>query len=182
MLKNVRLSFNDLFEARGFEGGTPKFSATVLIPKGSATYDELIAHVRNVAKAQWADKAAAILKTCEANLQRWPLKDGDTAADAEGNPRQGWEGQYALKGSNAVQPLVIGRDRLPLTAQSGKPYSGCYVNIKLDVWAQDNRYGKAINVKLLGIQFWDDGERFGSADSIAKADDFETAETDVPWE
>lgn len=188
MLKNVRLSFNDLFEARAFEGGTPKFSATVLIPKDSDTHKELLTHIRQVAKAQWADKAPAILRTCEGNTQRWPLKDGDLAVDAEGNQRQGWDAHWAIKGSSPTRPLIINRDRSQLTEQDGKPYSGCYVNVKLDIWAQDNKFGKAINVKLLGIQYWAEGERFGSSGSVAKEDDFEAAQNDdgfdmddTPW-
>ena len=36
---------------------------------------------------------------------------------------------------NALRPLVVDVDKSPLTAQDGKPYSGCYVNASLELWA-----------------------------------------------
>ncbi|MNP47458.1 hypothetical protein D3C76_1415120 [compost metagenome] len=65
------------------------------------------------------------------------------------------------------------RDRTQLTAQEGKPYSGCYVNVIVDIWAQDNSYGKRINAQLQGIQFVRDGEAFSGGGTSADASDFE---------
>ena len=36
------------------------------------------------------------------------------------------------------------RDRSPLTEKDSKPYAGCYVNAKLQLWTQDNQHGKGI--------------------------------------
>ena len=32
-------------------------------------------------------------------------------------------------------------------------YSGCYVNGKVDIWGQDNKYGKRVNAKLIAVQY-----------------------------
>lgn len=37
-------------------------------------------------------------------------------------------------------------------------YSGCFVNAKINLWAQKNTYGKRINCELIAIQFASDGE------------------------
>jgi hypothetical protein len=68
---------------------------------------------------------------------------------------------------------VIDRDKSPLTAEDGKPYSGCYVNCSLELWAQDNSYGKRINAQLGGVQFFKDGDAFSGGGSAADADDFD---------
>jgi hypothetical protein len=78
----------------------------------------------------------------------------------------------AGQGESKGRPLVIDRNRDPLTAADGKPYSGCYVNVSIDVWAQDNKYGKRINAQLKGIQFVRDGDAFGGG-APASPDEFE---------
>ncbi len=72
--------------------------------------------------------------------------------------------------ANSARPVVCNRDRSPLTKADGKPYGGAYVNLKVDVWAQDNNYGKRINAKLLVVQFVADGEAFGGG-AVGRAED-----------
>jgi len=43
------------------------------------------------------------------------------------------------------------------------PYSGCYVNATVIVWAQDNDHGKRVNAQIKAVQFFKDGEAFGAA-------------------
>jgi hypothetical protein len=69
-------------------------------------------------------------------------------------------------------PTVIDRDRSPLSAKSGRPYAGCFVNASIELWAQDNNYGQRVNAQLRGIQFYADGDSF-SAGRPADADEFE---------
>lgn len=71
-------------------------------------------------------------------------------------------------------PTIVDQARNTLSARSGKPYAGCYVNASLEFWAQDNAYGKRINCTLRGIQFLRDGDSF-SAGRPADADEFEDA-------
>ncbi|WP_244126983.1 ssDNA-binding protein, partial [Xylella fastidiosa] len=63
-------------------------------------------------------------------------------------------------------------DRTPLAAQDGRPYAGCYVNANIELWAQDNNYGKRINASLGGVQFLRDGEAFAGG-GVASVEDFE---------
>jgi hypothetical protein len=67
----------------------------------------------------------------------------------------------------------LNKDKSPLTEADGVVYSGCYVNGIIDLWAQNNNYGKRINATLLGVQFAGDGEAFSSGGSSASADDFD---------
>jgi hypothetical protein len=71
--------------------------------------------------------------------------------------------------------VVINGQKVVLTERDGKPYSGCYVNVKLDFWAQDNsadRGGKRINAQIKTVQFVADGDAFGGG-TPASADGFE---------
>ena len=42
-------------------------------------------------------------------------------------------------------------------------YSGCYVHAVLDLWAQDNKWGRRVNCTLQGVMFAADGENFGGS-------------------
>ncbi len=79
---------------------------------------------------------------------------------------------HSLNASNKARPLVLDRDKTPLTAADGKPYSGSYMNVSLEIWAQDNNFGKRINATLKGVQFVGDGDSFGGG-APASPDDFE---------
>jgi hypothetical protein len=96
------------------------------------------------------------------------IHNGDAKATYEG-----YEGNLFFNASNKVRPTVVNRDRSPLTAQDGVVYSGCFVNVIIDVWAQDNEYGKRINAQLQGVQFFKDGDAFSGGGTAADAGDFD---------
>lgn len=172
-LASVRLAFPNLFEAKTVGGqGEPRFSAAFAIVPGSENAKALAAAVEAVAKEKWKDKAPGILKELRSKgrvaYRTEPLsKDGEVY--------DGFEDMHSLNASNKARPLVIDRDKSPLTAQDGKPYAGCYVNVSIDVWAQDNDFGKRVNATLSGLQFAKDGDAFGGG-APASADDFDSIE------
>jgi len=154
-LQNVRLSFPNLFEAKQINGeGAPKFSAAFIIDPADAQVKTINAAIDSVAGAKWGAKAAENLKTLR-KANRVCLYDGDDKVAWDG-----FAGNLYISASNAVRPLVLNADKTPLTAQDGKPYAGCYVNASLELWAQDNKYGKRVNATLMGVQFYRDGDAF----------------------
>jgi len=167
VLKDVRISFANVFEAKQVQGqGDAKFSAAFLFDKTHPQKAELERAVAEVAKVKWLDKYQDVLKGLKAS-DKLCVHDGDAKTDVPV-----YAGKLFLNASNKIRPLVIGPDRAPLVAADGKPYSGCYVNAIVEVWAQDNQFGKRVNASLLGVQFIRDGERL-SGGGIAAADDFE---------
>jgi hypothetical protein len=169
-LNNVRLSFADLFEARTFQGNDgkdskPKFKGTFLLPKDDPQNKTIEKTIREVATAKWGAKAEAILKSINGNPNRFCYADGDT------KEYDGYAGNMAITANNKVRPLVIDRDKSPLTEKDGRPYSGCYVNAQIEIFAYDNP-GKGISASLSGVQFLRDGEAF-SGGRPASVDDFD---------
>lgn len=166
-LKDVRCSFANIFEAKQAQGqGDVKFSCAFLFPRNHPAVAEIVGAMTAVAKEKWAAKADEVYKALKAG-DRLCLHDGDAKPDADAYP-----GNLFLNASNKTRPLVIGPQREPLVAADGKPYSGCYVNAIVEIWPQDNTYGKRINASLLGVQFLRDGERLAGG-GVAAADDFE---------
>ena len=166
-LTNVRLAFPQLFEAQTVNGeGKPAFSASFLIDPKDPQIKSINAALEQVAKDKWGAKADAMLKTMRAT-DKVALHDGDLKAQYAG-----FEGMMYISSRNPVRPLVVDQKRTPLTEADGKPYAGCYVDVSIELWAQDNNYGKRINATLGGVQFRADGDAFVGG-GAASEDDFE---------
>jgi len=162
-----RLSFPDLFEPTTFKGeGAPYYSAQFIIEAGSESDTAIKEAIKQVATEKWKEKHAAVLKSIHNNKQLCCFVDGDIAGFDE-NTKVLSAKRYATDG----RPDVRDRDTNPLTAADGKPYAGCYVVGIVDLWAQENGYGKGIRAQLLGVQFVKDGEAFRKT-SKASEDDF----------
>ena len=165
-LKNVRLSFPGLFKAESFKpGDEPKFKATFLVPKGSPLAQAIDAKILEVIKAKYPQKGDALLKSIRNNPNKFCWQDGDTKA------YDGYEGMMALSAKNSVRPTVVDRNGVTLTESEGKPYAGCYVNAKVDLFTYDSS-GVGVSASLGGVQFVKDGESFGGAVRVS-AEEFE---------
>lgn len=170
-LEGVRLAFVNLDQPRSFTGtdgstSDPRFSLAAIFEHGSEAAKKLAAAEVAVAKEKWGEKAGPIYKSLKAS-GKLALRDGDGKASYDG-----FEGNLYIQASSKVRPLVIDGNRAPIPPGVGTVYSGCYANLVLDVWAQDNQWGKRINCNALGVQFVKDGERFSQV-ATASEDDFE---------
>ena len=160
-IKDARLSFPSLFKKSSFNGKEGKYEATFLIPKSDEkTYNEIMSGIKELL-AENKNAKVAKDKLC--------IKDGDDI------DYDGYEGMWAVKASNNVRPTVINRDKSQLAEEDGVLYAGCYVNAIIELWFQNNQYGKRVNANLLGVQFVKDGEPFGT-EKVADADEFD----DIP--
>ena len=164
-LNNVRLSFPSLFQKASFNGeeGT-KYEATFLFPKtDTKTYDLVMGAI---------EQCKVDNKNTKVGADKLCIKDGDNIE------YDGYEGMWAIKGSNAKRITLVGRDKAPVVEEDGIFYSGCYVNAILEPWSQSNKFGKRINANLLGVQFVKDGEPFGDG-PVDVTDDFDEFEDDL---
>lgn len=161
-----RLSYEHVFDPKApDEKAEPVFSANLLLAKDDPQLAKIKAAMVEVAEAKWGSRGKANLETLIKN-NRVALKDGDEKEWG------GYEGMMYLSASNKVRPLVIDRDKSLLTKADGKVYSGCYVNMLVEIWAMDNKFGKRICATLKGVQFVADGEAF-TGGKPASTDDFE---------
>lgn len=169
LLKDVRLAFPNLFEPTTVAGeGKPRYSATLLFPADHPQLADIKTKIDALAKDKWREKAAGILAGLY-KTGKVALHDGDEKAQYDG-----FSGNMfvAAASQENAPPTVIDQARNALSAKSGKPYAGCYVNASLEFWVQDNQWGKRVNCTLRGVQFLRDGDSF-SAGRPADADEFE---------
>ena|ERR1700723_3829336 len=168
LLRDVRLAFPNLWKASAPKGGGEEaFSANFLLAPDHKQVAELKKAMLAVATEKWGAKGAATYKTLE-STNKLALHDGDTKADYEG-----YEGNLFVSTRSKVRPSVFDGQRNPLTEADGKPYSGCYVNASIELWAQSNDFGKRINAQLRGVQFLRDGDAFAGGSKPADSEEFD---------
>lgn len=166
-IRNARLAFPALFEAKTVNGeGTPAYSATLLIPADDPQLKAINDAIDKAAAEKWGAKSGAQVAALR-KADKVCLHDGELKS-----AYAGFEGHMYISARNTVRPTVIDANKAPLVASDGRPYAGCYVNAIVDLWPQDNSYGKRINATLMGVQFAKHGEGFVGGGS-ASADDFE---------
>lgn len=170
-LKNVRLSMfnNSLFEKTAFdENSEKKYRATFLIDKEDKENIKKIKEaIKAVAAEKWGKKAEGILASIEHNPNKFCFRDGETKQNLDGYP-----GCMFISTSSKQKVLIIDRDRSELTIEDGKPYSGCYVNASVEIWAMKEGKNQGLHASLKGVQFYKDGDAFVGGKK-AEVDDFD---------
>lgn len=158
-LKNVRLSFPELFQAKAIDGGKLRYTANFLIPKDDKVQLKAVKNIIDqITAEEFGGKALP--------ADKLPFRDGDE------KEYDGYAGHYAISAAKQAElgrPTVVDRDKTPLAAEDGKPYPGCYVNAIVRFYAlngksakKPNGYGKRICASLEVVQFAKDGEPFGA--------------------
>ena len=172
ILTNVRGAFLELFEPKVI-GNDPKaeprcsgaFIMDPNTPEGQANMNKVVQAIQTVAAEKWGAKAAEVLEGIKAK-GKMCLQPGSTRAEYDG-----FAGMVFVAANNKARPFVLDRDgKTPISAADGKAYSGAFYNVSIDVWAQDNEWGKRVNAKLLAVQFCRDGEAFSGGASYSQED------------
>jgi hypothetical protein len=133
-----------------------------------------------VAKAKWGEAATetvdatgnkvmapaymVVLQLLKAQ-NRLPLHDG-----AEKANYPGYLGNLYMNGNNEIRPVVRNKNGAQIEAKDGIIYSGCYVDMVVDIWAQDNAHGRRVNASLLAVTFAGEGERLAGGASATDDD------------
>jgi len=168
VIRDARLSFPDLFEAVQFQGTGPfNYRATFLVEPNSESAVKLHAAIKQVANEKWGAKAQTYLPGILSNPQKICFLDGNLKA------YNGYADMWALSASRSADdgaPVVVDRGKRRIEAKDGIMYAGCYVNATVEIWAQDNSYGKGIRATLVNVQFVKDGESFGGAAPASDSD------------
>jgi hypothetical protein len=165
-LTGVRMAFNDLFTPQPTaEGAKPSYNCTVLVPTDSPDYEKVIAAAKEALNTKFPGKGEAMYKQIFGNSNRCCLQDGDTVE------YDGYAGHLAIRTKSYVRPLVINRDRSPVTEADGVLYSGCYVTIIFEFFGYD-KVNKGLSAGMRGVQFHHDGDSFAGG-RAANTDEFD---------
>ena len=175
MLKNVVLAFPALAEPQSFGEGEPAYGAKFPIKPNSEQQKAIEAAILAEAKEAWKDKADSVLSML--------AEDGKIAfvkkvykSKKTGEAYQGFEGKHFLSTRNAkTQPTVVDQYGDEVTGKGNierLAFSGAVVHASVEVWAQDNKWGRRINCTLRGVMLTGEGQNFGGSAAPASADEF----------
>jgi len=165
---DTRWSYANVWEAKSINGGTPKYSVSLIIPKSDA---------KTVAKIQTAIEAA--YKEGESKLKgngrtvpalsvlKTPLRDGDTERPDD----EAYADCYFINANSASAPGIVDADRQPIIDRS-EVYSGVYGRASINFYAFNSNGNKGIACGLNNLQKIKDGEPLGGKSRAE--DDFET--------
>lgn len=173
-VKNLRLGFPAIYAMKAFGEGDPAYGAKFPVPPDHPQVKDIDAAMLQAAKDKWGDKGPDILKLLiEDNRVCFVHKEYRSKKD--GAPYDGFKDAFYLSARNGgdtpTKPSAFAADNSPAGADSGIIYAGCYVDASIDIYAQDNSFGRRINCSLRGVRFAGPGEAF-SGGQPASADEF----------
>lgn len=164
----VRFSYVNIFEAREDQnGGDPKYSVTLLIPKSdTATVSKIKAAITEAREAFCKKNGANALPA----KPNHTLHDGDGTRDSGDPYGPECKGCYVITVSSKQKPVIVDSFRNPITDPQ-EVYSGAYGRAAINFYGYSRNGKKGISAGLLSIQKLSDGEPLGGA--MGSADDFD---------
>ena len=154
----VRFSYANVFQPKAaVEGGTPKYSVSIIIPKSDK---ETVTKLQKAFEDCKASNAAFFGGTIPKGL-KGGLRDGDEEKD---DPA--YAGSYFINANSVKRPEVIDLDR-NLIMDPSEFYSGCYGRASITLYPYDTSGSKGIAAGLNNVQKLADGEKFGGTTSAA---------------
>ena len=159
-----RLSYANIWQAKSINGGTPKFSTSVLIPKSDTV---TVARVEKAIQAAYEEGEGKLKGNGKSvpplTALKTPMRDGDLERPDD----PAYEGHWFVNANSNTAPGVVDINRQPIIDTS-EIYSGVYARVSLSFYAFNSNGNKGIACGLQNIQKVRDGESLGGR---AKAED-----------
>lgn len=168
----TRWSYVNAWEPKSINGGTPKYSVSLIIPKSDTKTVEKINAAIKAAYEEGAGKLKGNGKTVPPMAAiKLPLRDGDIERPDD----EAYAGCWFVNANNTAAPGIVDADRQPILDRS-EVYSGVYGRASISFYAFNSSGNKGIACSLNNLQKIADGEPLGGHAS-AEAD-FATDEDD----
>lgn len=168
----TRWSYANVWEPKSINGGAPKYSVSLIIPKSDTKTVEKIKAAIQAAYEEGQGKLKGNGKTVPAlSVLKTPLRDGDTERPDD----SAYADSYFINANCAAAPGVVDVDRQPIIDRS-EVYSGVYGRASISFYAFNSNGNKGIACGLNNLQKIKDGEPLGGKSRAE--DDFDTAEDD----
>lgn len=153
----ARLSYANIWTAKSINGGTPKFSTSVLIPKSdTATVQKIKAAIQAAydegeSKLKGNGKSVPTLATLKT-----PLRDGDVERPDD----EAYADHWFINANSNTAPGVVDINRQPIIDTS-EIYSGVYARVSLSLYAFNSNGNRGIACGLQNVQKIKDGASLG---------------------
>ncbi len=159
--RDTRWSFANVWEPKSIQGGTPKYSVSLIIPKtDTATVEKInaaieAAYTEGQGKLKGNGRTVPPLKAIKT-----PLRDGDMERPDD----PAYANSYFLNANTTTAPGIVDADRQPIINRS-EVYSGVYGRASISFYAFNTSGNKGIACSLNNLQKIRDGEPLGGRSS-----------------
>jgi len=154
---NTRWSYANVWEAKSINGGAPKFSVSLIIPKSDAV---TVAKIKAAIEAAYQEGAAKLKGSGKSvpplSSIKTPLRDGDTERPDD----PAYANAYFINANSATAPGIVDADRNIILNRS-EVYSGVYGRASISFYAFNSNGNKGIACGLNNLQKIRDGEPLG---------------------
>ena len=154
---NTRWSYCNVWQPKSINGGTPKYSVSLIIPKSdTVTINKIKAAIEAAYKEGEAKLKGNGRSVPALSVLKTPLRDGD----AERPDDEAYANAYFVNANSATAPGIVDADRQPILDTS-EVYSGVYGRASINFYAFNSNGNKVIACGLNNLQKIRDGEPLG---------------------
>ena len=168
---NTRWSYVNAWEPKSINGGAPKYSVSLIIPKSDTKTLEKIRAAIQAAYEEGQSKLKGNGRSVPAlSALKTPLRDGDTERPDD----EAYANSYFVNANSGTAPGIVDADRNPILERS-EVYSGVYGRASINFYAFNSNGNKGIACGLNNLQKIRDGEPLGgksrAEDDFAEEDE-----------
>ena len=128
---NTRWSYCNVWQPKSINGGTPKYSVSLIIPKSdTVTINKIKAAIEAAYKEGEAKLKGNGRSVPALSVLKTPLRDGD----AERPDDEAYANAYFVNANSATAPGIVDADRQPILDTS-EVYSGVYGRASINFYA-----------------------------------------------
>ena len=165
---NTRWSYANVWEPKSINGGAPKYSVSLIIPKSDKTTVDKINAAIKAAYEEGQSKLKGNGRSVPAlSAIKTPLRDGDLERPDD----EAYENSYFINANSPSAPGIVDADRNTIIDRS-EVYSGVYGRASISLYAFNSNGNKGIACGLNNLQKIRDGEPLGGKSRAE--DDFAT--------
>ena len=156
--KDTRWSYCNVWEPKAINGGNPKYSVSLLIPKSDTETVNKIKAAIEAAYREGEAKLKGNSRTAPAfSTLKTPLRDGDLERPDD----QTYAGHYFVNANSATAPGIVDANCQPILTRS-EVYSGVYGRASISFYAFNSNGNRGIACGLNNLQKIRDGEPLGA--------------------
>ena len=165
---NTTFSYLNCWDPKAIQGGTPKFSVSLIIPKSDVKTIEKIKAAIQVAYEEGQSKLKGNGKSVPAlSTLKTPLRDGDLERPDD----EAYKNSYFINANSGTAPGIVDADRQPILDRS-EMYSGVKGRASINLYAYNVNGNRGIACGLNNLQKISDGTPLGGKSRAE--DDFAT--------
>ena len=169
---NTRWSYVNAWEPKSINGGAPKYSVSLIIPKSDT---KTVAKIKAAIEAAYHEGEAKLKGISRIvppmDAIKLPLRDGDKERPDD----PAYANSYFMNANSNTAPGIVDADCQPILERS-EIYSGVYGRASVNFYAFNSNGNRGIACSLNNLQKIRDGEHLGGKSSAEE--DFSTEEED----